>query len=57
MLSHDWLGTFPLFLVPSDLSGVPSACTAIFAMLNETRPKPLNWRPPWEESLTHRARR
>ncbi len=42
MLSHDWLGTFPLLLVPSGLSGAQSTCTAIFALLNQTRPKPLD---------------
>lgn len=31
LLSHDWLGTFPLFLVPSGLFGVESTCTAVFA--------------------------
>lgn len=31
LLSHDWLGTFPLFLVPSGLPGVQSTCTAVFA--------------------------
>jgi len=42
MLSHDWLGTFPLFLVPSGISGAQATCTATFALLNQTRPKPLN---------------
>jgi hypothetical protein len=34
MLAHDWLGTFPLFLVPSGLSGPISTCTAVFTLLN-----------------------
>lgn len=42
MLSHDWLGTFPLLLVPSGLSEAQSTCTAIFSLLNQIRPKPLN---------------
>ena len=33
-LSHDWLGTFPLLLVPSGLHGPRSTCTAVFNQLN-----------------------
>jgi hypothetical protein len=36
MLSHDWLGDFPLFVVPSGLPGAPSTCTATFTLLNPT---------------------
>ena len=36
ILSHDWLGTFPLFLVPSGLPGPRSTCTAVFSLLNST---------------------
>jgi len=39
MLSHDWLGTFPLFIVPSGLAGAPSTCTAIFTLLKQTPSK------------------
>jgi hypothetical protein len=39
MLSHDWLGTFPLFIVPSGLSGAQSTCTAIFTLLKQTTSK------------------
>ena len=35
MLAHDWLGTFPLFLVPSVLAGPTSTCTDVFTMLNQ----------------------
>lgn len=42
MLSHNWLGTFPLFIVPSGLSGAQSTCTAIFTLLKQTTPRPLN---------------
>jgi hypothetical protein len=35
MLAHDWLGTFPLFLVPSGLAGPTSTCMAVFTMLNQ----------------------
>jgi len=34
-LDHNWLGTFPLFLVPSGLTGQTSTCTAIFALLSQ----------------------
>jgi hypothetical protein len=37
MLSHDWLGTFPLLLVPSGLAGTPSTCTATFTLLKPLR--------------------
>jgi hypothetical protein len=36
MLSHDWLGTLPLLLVPSGLSGSRPTCTAVFSLLNQT---------------------
>ena len=36
MLAHDWLGTFPLLLVPSGLSGPVSTCTAVFTFLNSS---------------------
>jgi len=36
LLSHDWLGTFPLFLVPSGLSTRRPTCTAIFNQLDST---------------------
>ncbi len=42
MLSHDWLGTFPLFIVPSGLFGAQSTCAAIFALLKQTASKPFN---------------
>jgi len=42
MLSHNWLGTFPLFIVPSGLSGAQSTCTAIFTLLKQTTLRPLN---------------
>ena len=35
-VSHDWLGTFPLFLVPSGLSGMQPTCTAVFSLLEQT---------------------
>jgi hypothetical protein len=34
LLSHNWLGTFPLLLVPSGLSGPRPTCTAVFSVLN-----------------------
>ncbi|MGB6686747.1 MAG: hypothetical protein WBE76_02790 [Terracidiphilus sp.] len=34
LLSHDWLGTFPLFLVPSGLSTRRPTCTAVFNQLD-----------------------
>jgi len=34
MLSHDWLGTLPLLLVPSGLLGSRPTCTAVFSLLN-----------------------
>ena len=33
LLSHEWLGTFPLLLVPSGLSGTHTTCTAVFSLL------------------------
>jgi len=32
-VSHDWLGEFSLFLVPSGLSRRPSTCTAVFTLI------------------------
>ena len=40
-LSHDWLGTFPLLLVPSGLHGQRPTCTAVFNQLDQARPKKL----------------
>jgi len=34
-LDHDWLGRFPLFLVPYGLTGPASTCTAVFSLLNQ----------------------
>jgi hypothetical protein len=34
-LSHDWLGKFPLLLVPSGLTGPNSTCTAVFSLLEQ----------------------
>ncbi len=42
MLSHDWLGDFPLFIVPSGLLGAPSTCSAIFTLLAPTGSNPSN---------------
>jgi len=39
MLSHDWLGTLPLLLVPSGLSGSRPTCTAVFSLLSQTGSK------------------
>ena len=36
MLDHDWLGTFPLFLVPSGDITNSSTCTATFTLLSLT---------------------
>jgi len=36
MLAHDWLGNFPLFLVPSGLSGANATYTAVFSLLPRT---------------------
>jgi hypothetical protein len=36
MLDHNWLGTFPLFLVPSGLTGQATTCTAIFSLFSQT---------------------
>jgi hypothetical protein len=36
MLDHDWLGTFPLLLVPSGEITNPSTCTATFTLLSVT---------------------
>jgi len=36
MLAHDWLGNFPLFIVPSGLSGARSTYTAVFTLLPRT---------------------
>lgn len=33
-LTHSWLGSFPLFLVPSGAVGAPPTYTATFAVLN-----------------------
>jgi hypothetical protein len=33
LLSQHWLGTFPLFLVPSGASGAKQMCTAVFSLL------------------------
>jgi hypothetical protein len=33
-LEHEWLGTFPLLLVPSGLRSAPATCTAVFSLLN-----------------------
>jgi hypothetical protein len=38
-LSHDWLGTFSVFLVPSALSTSQATCTAVFTLLNQTDTK------------------
>jgi len=35
LLDHNWLGTFPLFLVPSGLSARSSTCTAVFSLLGK----------------------
>jgi hypothetical protein len=35
LLDHNWLGTFPLFLVPSGLSARLSTCTAVFSLLGK----------------------
>lgn len=32
-LEHDWLGTFPLLLVPSGTHATPATCTAVFSLL------------------------
>jgi len=32
-LEHDWLGTFPLLLVPSGTHTTPATCTAVFSLL------------------------
>ena len=32
-LEHDWLGTFPLLLVPSGAHTTPATCTAVFTLL------------------------
>jgi hypothetical protein len=32
-LEHDWLGTFPLLLVPSGARTAPATCTAVFTLL------------------------
>jgi hypothetical protein len=39
LLSHDWLGTFPLFLVPSGLSNRWPTCTAVFNLLDSPASK------------------
>jgi hypothetical protein len=39
LLSHDWLGTFPLFLVPSGLSTRRPTCSAVLSLLNDTGEK------------------
>jgi hypothetical protein len=39
LLSHDWLGTFPLFLVPSAPGG-KAGYTATFTLLNDAARKP-----------------
>ena len=36
ILAHDWLGNFPLFIVPSGLSGARSTYTAVFTLLPRT---------------------
>jgi hypothetical protein len=41
LLSHNWLGNFPLLLVPSGLSGSRPTCTAVFSMLDQRGPKRL----------------
>jgi hypothetical protein len=35
-MDHDWLGTFPLFLVPAGKSGSQSTYTATFSVLDQT---------------------
>jgi len=35
LLSHDWLGTFPLLLVPSGLSTRRPTCTAVFTLIDK----------------------
>jgi len=40
-LSHEWLGTFPLLLVPSGLPGPQPTCTAVFNQLDQNRPTKL----------------
>ena len=32
-LEHEWLGTFPLLLVPSGAHTTPATCTAVFSLL------------------------
>ena len=32
-LEHDWLGIFPLLLVPSGAHATPATCTAVFSLL------------------------
>ena len=36
LLDHDWLGAFPLLLVPSGLSAKTSTCTAVFTLISQT---------------------
>lgn len=35
LLDHDWLGRFPLLLVPSGLPGPTSTCSAVFTLLDK----------------------
>jgi len=39
MLAHDWLGSFPLFLVPSGRKGTGPTYTAVFTLLPVTELK------------------
>lgn len=38
-IDHDWLGTFPLLLVPADTSGGQPTYTAIFSVLDQPSSK------------------
>jgi hypothetical protein len=40
LLSHDWLGTFPLFLVPSGPATRRPTCTAVFNQLDRPGGRP-----------------
>lgn len=38
LLDHDWLGRFPLLLVPSGLPGPSSTCSAVLSTLTKKAP-------------------
>lgn len=39
LLEHDWLGKFPLLLVPSGLAGSKTTCTATFSLFGSQESK------------------